>query len=50
MKPVDEYEVIPRFGTANTVFGTISRGTLSVPFEQMKFDADGIEAHVPVLL
>ncbi len=39
-----------RFVTANTVFGTTSRGTLLVPFGQMKFDADGIEAHVPVPL
>ena len=39
-----------RFVTTNTVFGTPSHGTLSVPFEQMKFDADGIEAHVPVPL
>ena len=38
------------FVTANTVFGTISRDTLLVPFEQMKFDADGIEAHVTVPL
>jgi hypothetical protein len=42
--------LFPRFVTANTVFGTTSRGTLSVPFEQMKFDADGIEAHVSVPL
>jgi hypothetical protein len=39
-----------RFVTANTVFGTTSFGTLSVPFEQMKFDADGIEVHVPLPL
>lgn len=42
--------LFPHFVTANTVFGTTSRSTLSVPFEQMKFDADGIEAHVPVPL
>ena len=39
-----------RLVTVNTVFGTTSRGTLSVPFGQMKFDADGIEAHVTVPL
>jgi hypothetical protein len=38
------------FVTANTVFDTTARGTLSVPFGQMKFDADGIEAHVPLPL
>jgi hypothetical protein len=37
-----------RFVTANTVFGTTSRSSLSVPFEKMKFDAARIELHVPV--
>ena len=42
--------IFSRFMRANTVFGTISHDTLSVPFGHMKFGANGIEAHVSVPL
>ena len=50
MKPVDKYEVIPPIRDSQYIVWHNFRGILSVPFEQMKFDADGIKAHVPVPL
>ena len=35
MRPVDEFEIIPRFVTTNTLFGITSHATLTVQCEQV---------------